>query len=573
MEEKWMMAAKRADFNKIAAKYHIDPVTARLIRNRDIITDDEIQKYLYGNKEDLYVPELMKGIPEAVDVLQKKVSLGSYIRIIGDYDIDGVMSTYILLSSLRKLGAKVDMMIPNRITDGYGINIELVRQAKEAGVDTILTCDNGIAAREQSAYAKEMGMTVIVTDHHEVPYDEQEDGTKEYLLPPADVIVNPKQPQDTYPFRELCGAAVAYKLMTALYEKSGRIQEADELLEYAAFATIGDVMDLVGENRIIVKEGLEQLRHTKNLGLEELMKINGIAPDKLTPYHIGFVLGPCMNASGRLDTAKRSLELLLSQSREQAARLAGDLKDLNDSRKALTQEGMEEAFELIEHSELSEDNVLVVYLPNCHESLAGIIAGRVRERYHKPAFVLTNGEDGNVKGSGRSTENYSMFQEMSKCKDLFLKFGGHPMAAGLSVIKDNIEPLRKTLNKNCSLTKDDLIPRVSIDVPMPISYVREDLIREFGILEPYGKGNTKPVFAQNDLLVDGIRVLGKNRNVVKMRLTDYQTSMDGIYFGDVEKFIEEIHNGQTISITYYPDINEYNGNRSLQIVVTHYRKR
>lgn len=573
MEEKWMMAAKRADFNKIAAKYHIDPVTARLIRNRDIITDDEIQKYLYGNKEDLYVPELMKGIPEAVDVLQKKVSLGSYIRIIGDYDIDGVMSTYILLSSLRKLGAKVDMMIPNRITDGYGINIELVRQAKEAGVDTILTCDNGIAAREQIAYAKEMGMTVIVTDHHEVPYDEQEDGTKEYLLPPADVIVNSKQPQDTYPFRELCGAAVAYKLMTALYEKSGRIQEADELLEYAAFATIGDVMDLVGENRIIVKEGLEQLRHTKNLGLEELMKINGIAPDKLTPYHIGFVLGPCMNASGRLDTAKRSLELLLSQSREQAARLAGDLKDLNDSRKALTQEGMEEAFELIEHSELSEDNVLVVYLPNCHESLAGIIAGRVRERYHKPAFVLTNGEDGNVKGSGRSTENYSMFQEMSKCKDLFLKFGGHPMAAGLSVIKDNIEPLRKTLNKNCSLTKDDLIPRVSIDVPMPISYVREDLIREFGILEPYGKGNTKPVFAQNDLLVDGIRVLGKNRNVVKMRLTDYQTSMDGIYFGDVEKFIEEIHNGQTISITYYPDINEYNGNRSLQIVVTHYRKR
>lgn len=569
--EKWMVAAKRADFKGIGERFGIDQVTARIIRNRDVIGEKAIEKYLHGSRKDFYSPWLLKDMEKAVSILQEKIENRNRIRIIGDYDIDGVMSTYILLESLRGLGCDVDMMIPNRITDGYGINEHLIEQAWQEGRDTIITCDNGIAAVTQIRKAKDLGMTVIVTDHHEVPFEDLEGGRKE-ILPPADAIVNPKQKACSYPFAGLCGAVVAMKVMEALYEKMApEVDLVDKMLPFAGIATIGDVMDLQDENRILVKEGLQRLHHTTNLGLQELIRVNNLEPENISPYHIGFILGPCLNASGRLDTAKRALQLLLADSREEAAVLAGDLKNLNESRKEMTAQGLEKAIEQVESTSMMEDTVLVVFLPECHESLAGIIAGRLRERYHKPSFVLTRGEEG-VKGSGRSIESYSMYEKLCECKEYLTKFGGHPMAAGLSLEEENVERFRRKLNEQSGLTEEDLVEKVTIDVPMPIHYIRKDLVQELSLLEPFGKGNEKPLFAQKNLWISQMRVFGKNRNVVKLRLTDENGyPMDGVYFGNGDEFAEEGRGKRKISIVYYPDINMYQGRESLQVIIRHYQ--
>ena len=566
-----MVAAKRADFKGIGERFGIDQVTARIIRNRDVIGEKAIEKYLHGSRKDFYSPWLLKDMEKAVAILQEKIENRNRIRIIGDYDIDGVMSTYILLESLRGLGCDVDMMIPNRITDGYGINEHLIEQAWQEGRDTIITCDNGIAAVTQIRKAKDLGMTVIVTDHHEVPFEDLE-GERKEILPPADAIVNPKQKACSYPFAGLCGAVVAMKVMEALYEKMApEVDLVDKMLPFAGIATIGDVMDLQDENRILVKEGLQRLHHTTNLGLQELIRVNNLEPENISPYHIGFILGPCLNASGRLDTAKRALQLLLADSREEAAVLAGDLKNLNESRKEMTAQGLEKAIEQVESTSMMEDMVLVVFLPECHESLAGIIAGRLRERYHKPSFVLTRGEEG-VKGSGRSIESYSMYEKLCECKEYLTKFGGHPMAAGLSLEEENVERFRRKLNEQSGLTDEDLVEKVTIDVPMPIHYIRKDLVQELSLLEPFGKGNEKPLFAQKNLWVSQMRVFGKNRNVVKMRLTDENGyPMDGVYFGNGDEFAEEGRGKRKISIVYYPDINMYQGRESLQVIIRHYQ--
>lgn len=561
--EKWVVAAKRADFNRIAKDFSIDPVLARLIRNRDIIGNDQIQTYLYGSKDQLYSPWLMKDMRKAVDILRKKIRDHARIRVIGDYDIDGVMSTYILETGLRRVGADVDVMIPNRISDGYGLNEQLIRKAKEDDRDTIVTCDNGISAFEQIKKAKNLGMTVIVTDHHELL-----DG----MIPDADAVINPKQQDCTYPFSGLCGAGVAYKLIAALYETCGIAKEETEaFLEYAAFATVGDVMDLVGENRIIVKEGLKQLHHTENRGLRELMRVNELQPEAVSAYHIGYVLGPCMNASGRLDTAKRALELLRSSNREDAARLAGDLKNLNESRKAMTLQGVELAVEQVEKNGIKENKVYVIYLPECHESLAGIIAGRIREMYYHPVFVLTKAEDG-IKGSGRSIESYHMFDAMARCREVFTHFGGHKMAAGLSLREEDIPKMRSRLNETCELEEDDFIQKITIDVPMPFSYITKELIGQLTLLEPFGKGNTKPVFAQKNINVLNHRIIGKNRNVLSMKLDDGMGRViDGICFQNAQELEKRILSRKSVAVTYYPAINEYQGRETIQVVISHFQ--
>lgn len=568
--EKWVVAAKKADFNQIGQQFHIDPVIARLIRNRDVVGEEKIREYLLGTVEEIPSPWLMKDMEKAVDILERKIQQQAKIRIIGDYDIDGVTSTYILLKGLTRIGANVDTYIPDRVADGYGIHEHLIDRAGEDGIDTIVTCDNGIAATAEIQMAKDKGMTVIVTDHHEIPYRE-ENGERQVILPPADAILNPKQYDCPYPNKNLCGAVVAFKYITALYERFGVPEkELEDYYELAAIATVGDVMDLQGENRILVKEGLRRLKETKNPGLQELIRANALEDAKITAYHIGFVLGPCINASGRLDTAARSLQLLNAQTIEEAAKLAGDLTALNQSRKALTEKGKEEAIRLIETTDLKNDRVLVVYLPDCHESLAGIIAGRLREKYHKPAFVLTRGET-SAKGSGRSIESYSMYEELVKCADLMVQFGGHPMAAGLSIKEENIEAFRRQLNENCTLTEENLRPKIVIDVPMPVSYITKELVEQISLLEPFGKGNTKPVFAQKGLRVLDSSILGKNKNVVKVKLLDPQgVPMEGIYFGEAEEFAGFLKEHDTIAVTYYPEINRFRGRESLQIIIQNY---
>ena len=576
--EKWFLSAKRADFQEIGRKFGIDAVTARLIRNRDVVGDEAVREYLYGSRKDLYAPQLMKDCRKTAEILKEKIAEKKKIRVIGDYDIDGVNATCILYKGLIRCGAEADVEIPDRMKDGYGLNKNLIQYAYEEGIDTILTCDNGIAAVDEIAEAKRLGMTVLITDHHEL----------QERIPAADAIVNPKQPECTYPYKSLCGAAVAYKLMICLYELCGiPVEETDAFIEFAAIATVGDVMDLTGENRILVKEGLKMINQTSNRGLKALIRANGLEDAQISSYHIGFVLGPCINASGRLDTAKRALELLLAEDDAVAEDLAHTLKELNDERKDMTQQGVAQAIELIEEGVLKEDKVLVVYLPDCHESLAGIIAGRIRERYHKPVFVLTDAAD-SLKGSGRSIETYNMFAEMSKCAELFTKFGGHPMAAGLSLPRENMEAFHKKINENSVLTEDDFIPKVTIDVPMPISYITERLVEELGLLEPFGKGNTKPLFAEKSLNILSARILGKNRNVIKLQVLGAAgTVMEAMYFGDVERFQEYLRekfghteteklfqgreNAVTLSLAYYPGINEFRGNRTLQIVIQSYQ--
>lgn len=585
--ENWVLLRKGADFQHISEKFHISPRVASLIRNRDVIGDDAIEKYLNGTIADLYDGMLMKDMDKAVAVLGEKIKENAKIRIIGDYDIDGIQSTYILLEGFRMLGADVDSDIPDRMKDGYGLNRNLIDRALEADVDTIVTCDNGIAAAEEIAYAKSMGMTVVVTDHHEVPYTEIGAGRR-YILPEADAVVDPKQEDCTYPFKGLCGAAVAYKLVEALMEAMGKdAEDADYLMENVAIATIGDVMNLVDENRIFVKQGLDMLKRTENLGLKALMGCTGVNVDKLSPYHIGFVIGPCMNASGRLDTAKRALELLEAKKVAEADLLAGDLKALNDSRKDMTAQAVEEAFIQVENSELKDADVLVVYLPECHESLAGIVAGRIREKYYRPVFVLTKGAEG-LKGSGRSIETWHMYEGLNRVKHLLSKFGGHKMAAGLSMPEENLEQFRKEINEKSGITPEDLNEKIAIDMQLPFECVNEKFIGELAVLEPFGKGNARPVFAERQVQVESARILGKNKNVLKLQVKDlHGTRMDAMYFGDVNTFVEYVRekfgdiacecllrghgHGIVMAFTYYPDINEYQGVRTPQIVIQNYK--
>lgn len=585
--ENWVLLRKGANFQHISEKFHISPRVASLIRNRDVIGDDAIEKYLNGTIADLYDGMLMKDMDKAVAVLGEKIKENAKIRIIGDYDIDGIQSTYILLEGFRMLGADVDSDIPDRMKDGYGLNRNLIDRALEADVDTIITCDNGIAAAEEIAYAKSMGMTIVVTDHHEVPYTEIGAGRR-YILPEADAVVDPKQEDCTYPFKGLCGAAVAYKLVEALMEAMGKdAEDADYLMENVAIATIGDVMDLVDENRIFVKQGLDMLKRTENLGLKALMECTGVNVDKLSPYHIGFVIGPCMNASGRLDTAKRALELLEAKKVAEADLLAGDLKALNDSRKDMTAQAVEEAFIQVENSELKDADVLVVYLPECHESLAGIVAGRIREKYYRPVFVLTKGAEG-LKGSGRSIETWHMYEGLNRVKHLLSKFGGHKMAAGLSMPEENLEQFRKEINEKSGITPEDLNEKIAIDMQLPFECVNEKFIGELAVLEPFGKGNARPVFAERQVQVESARILGKNKNVLKLQVKDlHGTRMDAMYFGDVNTFVEYVRekfgdiacecllrghgHGIVMAFTYYPDINEYQGVRTPQIVIQNYK--
>ena len=592
MEEKkelWMVQTKRADFSGLAMRLGVSPVAVRVMRNRGLTEEAEMRKYLYGTLDDLYDPRLMKGMEQAAELIARKLKEGKHVRIIGDYDIDGVCSTYILLKGFQRAAkelsqrcsleagrysvekendAQIDYEIPDRIKDGYGINESIIRQASADGVDTLVTCDNGIAALREISIAKQLGMTVVVTDHHEVPVDEYGQ-----ILPPADAVVDPKQDGETYPYHEICGAVVAWKLINVIYEDLG-IPEHEwmELLEFAAIATVGDVMKLQDENRLIVKYGLKKIGSTKNTGLRMLVEKNNLDINNLSAYHIGFVIGPCLNAGGRLKSAKIALRMLLEQDPDRVSGLADELKELNDVRKDMTARGETEAIEQVERFYMS-DKVLVVFLPECHESLAGIIAGRLREHFHKPSFVLTRGEQ-SAKGSGRSIEAYHMYQGLCEVSDLLVKFGGHPMAAGLSIEESDIDEFRRRLNENAKLTEDDFVPQIWIDVPMPFEYVNEKIVDEVKGLEPFGQGNEKPLFAQKSLTIRNVRVLGKNRNVVKMNLvTNTGHPFDGLLFADGDRFLEEQTGQNTIDMIYYPDVNEYNGTRTLQAIIKNYKFR
>ncbi len=590
MEEKkelWMVQTKRADFSGLAMRLGVSPVAVRVMRNRGLTEEAEMRKYLYGTLDDLYDPRLMKGMEQAAELIARKLKEGKHVRIIGDYDIDGVCSTYILLKGFQRAAkelsqrcsleagrysvekendAQIDYEIPDRIKDGYGINESIIRQASADGVDTLVTCDNGIAALREISIAKQLGMTVVVTDHHEVPVDEYGQ-----ILPPADAVVDPKQDGETYPFHEICGAVVAWKLIRVLYEKLG-IPESEwmDLLEFAAIATVGDVMKLQDENRLIVKYGLKKIGSTKNTGLRKLIEKNNLDIENLSAYHIGFVIGPCLNAGGRLKSAKVALRMLLAEDPERAGEMADELKELNDMRKDMTAKGETEAIEQVE-KQYMDDKVLVVFLPECHESLAGIIAGRLREHFHKPSFVLTRGET-TAKGSGRSIEQYHMYQGLCKVSDLLVKFGGHPMAAGLSLEEKDIDEFRRRLNADAELTEEDFVPKIWIDVPMPFEYVNEKIVQELKDLEPFGQGNEKPLFAQKSLVIRNARVLGKNRNVVKLNLvTETGQPVDGLLFADGDRFLEEQAGRNMIDMIYYPDVNEYNGTRTLQAVIRNYK--
>lgn len=585
--EKWIEIRKGGNFMEMAKKYGIDPLIARIIRNRDIIDEKEITEYLYGGKEALHNPHLLKDVDKAAEIIAEGIAGKKAMRIIGDYDIDGVNATYILLEGIRRCGGNVDAAIPDRMKDGYGINEHLIEQALSDGKELLITCDNGIAAINEINFAKEKGMTVVVTDHHEIPYRNTEQG-KEFLRSNADAIVNPKQKDCLYPCKGICGAVVAWKLVQVLYERMDiSVKEADDFIENAGFATVGDVMDLTGENRILVKLGLKALEHTKNPGMKALIAKNKLSDKPLSAYHIGFVLGPCINASGRLDTAKRSLELLLEKDTVKASALAGELVELNESRKYMTQQETQKALEQIEKEGREKDKVLVVYLPECHESLAGIIAGRIREAYQRPVFVLTRGEEG-VKGSGRSIEAYSMFDKMTEVAELFTKYGGHPMAAGLSMQEEDIDKLREQLNQKAELSEEDMAEVVRLDAVLPMSYFTVDTIRQLSVLEPCGKSNTKPVFADRNIKITRAGIVGVNRNVLKLHLLDSMGNpVAGVYFGEVEKFLtflsekfgsEEVdaamhgrENSIQFAAVYEPAVDTYSGRESVQAIIRRFR--
>ena len=580
--EKWFIKNKKADFDLIARNFGISPVLARLAVNRGVSSGEELEKYLRPLMEHLHNPYLMKDMDKTCEILKRKIAEGKAIRIIGDYDVDGVMAAYILYQALRKCGARADYEIPDRIKDGYGINMQIVEAAASDGIDTIITCDNGIAAREQVTFAKKMGMTVLITDHHDIPIGES--------LPPADTIVNPKQETCAYPFKGICGAVVAYKLAEVLYEAFGfeKKQAEEEFLEFAAIATVCDVMDLVNENRALVKHGIDKLKRTRNIGLQKLIQVNQLENANLSAYHLGFVIGPCINASGRLESAKIALKLFLTEENGKAELLARELKLLNEERKDMTEENLEKAIAMVEETELLEDKVLLVFLPECHESLAGIIAGRLRERYNRPTIVLTRGKEG-LKGSGRSTPEYSMFEEISKCKEYLTKFGGHPMAAGLSLKEENLEAFRKALNENTVLTEEDLIPKVSFDMVLPLEEISLPLIREIDFLEPYGKENVRPLFAVKDLFVTGARTIGKEKNMLRLTVQSsssrisytamlfrgydlFADRMDEKYGeGTFERILSGTASPVAMDFVFYPSVNEYNGIESVQIIIQNFK--
>lgn len=571
MNSKWMVYAKKADFKQIASEYGIDQVLARIIRNRDICGSKDIDMYLNGNLNDIHNPHSMKDADKFVDIITKKIEEHKPVRIIGDYDIDGICSIYILFCGLKAAGADVDYVVPHRINDGYGINEHLIDSAINEGIDTIVTCDNGIAAYNQVRYAKDNGITMIVTDHHDVPFEIKDD-KKVYNVPPADAVINPKQADCDYPFKLLCGAGVAYKLISLLYDRLGLDKkELEDYIEFMAIATVGDIVDLIDENRIVVKYGLKHIVHTKNTGLRALIEECQLDINNISSYHIGFVIGPCLNASGRLDTARQAIEIMLCKDNEKAHNMAKELIALNNERKSMTEQETQKAIELVENTGLLKDRVLVVYLKDCHESIAGIIAGRIKERYYRPTFVITNAEDG-AKGSGRSIEGYNMYEEINKCKNVLTKYGGHPMAAGLSLAISDIDIFRKMLNDNAILTDEDLIPKMWIDVPMPVSYANIRLVNQLKLLEPFGKGNEKPVFADRNLYVKTASVIGKNKNVLRCQLE----TEDGTYVPAVQFGINNIDDipraGMRISIIYYPDINTFNGIMSLQIIIKEWKE-
>ena len=569
--ERWVLLRKGADFEAIGKKYQISPRLACLIRNRDVIGEEAIERYLNGTISDLYDGMLMKDADKAIDILKEKIAEEKKIRVIGDYDIDGICSIYILFCCLKAAGADVDYVVPHRINDGYGINEHLIDNAINEGIDTIVTCDNGIAAYNQVRYAKDNGITMIVTDHHDVPFEIKDD-KKVYIVPPADAVINPKQADCDYPFKLLCGAGVAYKLISLLYDRLGLDKkELEDYIEFMAIATVGDIVDLIDENRIVVKYGLKHIAHTKNTGLRALIEECQLDINNISSYHIGFVIGPCLNASGRLDTARQAIELMLCKDNEKAHNMAKELIALNNERKSMTEQETQKAIELVENTGLLKDRVLVIYLKDCHESIAGIIAGRIKERYYRPTFVITNAEDG-AKGSGRSIEGYNMYEEINKCKNVLTKYGGHPMAAGLSLAISDIDIFRKMLNDNAILTDEDLIPKMWIDVPMPVSYANIRLVNQLKLLEPFGKGNEKPVFADRNLYVKTASVIGKNKNVLRCQLE----TEDGTYVPAVQFGINNIDDipraGMRISIIYYPDINTFNGIMSLQIIIKEWKE-
>ena len=588
--EKWFVAAKKADIDAWSKKFNITPVTARIIRNRDIFSEEDVEKYLNGTFLDMYPPEAMLDLEDAAAIIEEQLRSGKKMRVIGDYDVDGITASHILTKGLRALSADVDTVIPHRMQDGYGLNDRLIEQAYEDGIRTIVTCDNGIAAAPQIALAAEKKITVVVTDHHEVPYTE-EDGVRTEILPPAAAVVDPKRADCTYPFKNICGAVVAYKLIELLLRRS-ELEPAekqgllDEFLQLAAVATVCDVMDLLDENRIIVKEGLKRIHTKPCMGLKALIEVNGIEPGKLSAYHLGFVIGPCLNATGRLDTATRALELLVAHDTRTAVTIAGELKEMNDSRKTMTLMGLEQASKYVEENHMEEDKILVIYLPACHESLAGIIAGRIREKYGKPAFVLTKGEEG-VKGSGRSIESYHMYEAMTACKELFTKYGGHEMAAGLSMEEENVPILRRRLNAECSLTEEDFIPKIHIDVPMPLAYADRKLAEELSILEPFGTANPKPLFACKNVSFLSGKKLGAKGNFAKYRVLHEGREYEVVYFGGLDKFhafleekfgvgaAEKLYQyqarcGYELSITYQLGMNSYMGRTEVQVVMQNY---
>nr|WP_288523574.1 single-stranded-DNA-specific exonuclease RecJ [uncultured Romboutsia sp.] len=581
--EKWLLRNRKVDLKAMSEKYKISQLLCKLMVNRDIIDENIINSYINPVYKYLHSPKTMKDVVIAVDIIKRKIQENKKIRIIGDYDVDGIISVFILYTALKKCGANVDYEIPDRIKDGYGINENIVKVAYDEGVDTIITCDNGISAIDQIQYAKDLGLTVIVTDHHDVPFIE-EDGVRTFLSSQADAIINPKQIECEYKFKSICGAGVAFKLMEALYEEIGMDkEECYKLIEFVAIATVCDVVDLIDENRIFVKNGLEMLNNSKNIGINALKKACGLEDKEITAYHLGFVIGPCLNASGRLDSAKKGLELLLMEDDEEAKNLAQEIVDLNDARKNMTKEGVDRAINIIDSTDINNDKILVVYIPDIHESLAGIVAGRVKEKYNKPTIILTKSEEG-VKGSARSIEEYNMFEGLLACKELLDKFGGHPMAAGLSLQEDKVDELRIALNNKCELTDEDLTRKIMIDSSLPLEYLNLHLIEELNVLEPFGKGNSKPVFGVRDAKITKAMLLGKDKNVLKLKLlTNNNITIDAMIFNDLENFESKIiekygnegldnlynksNNNIPMDFTFYPSINEWNGNKSIQIVV------
>lgn len=591
-KSKWIYKnLKSPEFNVLAEKFGVHPAIIKILADRGVQGEDAVREYLEADIATVSDGSELTDMQRGVDIIYDAVKAGKYIRIMGDYDVDGVTSIYILYKGLTGLGAKCDKFIPHRITDGYGLHEPAIRDAYEAGVQVILTCDNGIAAANEIKLAKELGMTVVVTDHHEVPYEirnfcptddsanaeedgegevpynEAEAGTRHYIIPDADAVIDPKRPEDDGVFKEICGAVVAWKFMGCLYKKFGKEQEFknSDFLEIASLGTVCDVMELQHDNRAIVKEGLKKMQNTSNIGLQALLEVLGLRDKALTSYDYGFKIGPCINAEGRLDTANEAFDLLVETDYDTAIKRAEQMRDLNVERQNLTKEGMEEAFKIID-AEMQDDKVLVVYLPEAHESIAGIIAGKIRERYCKPAFVLTKGDGDFLKGSGRSIEAYSMYEKLVEVKDLMLGFGGHPMAAGLSLKEENLEKFRQELNVRSGLTDADFIPKVMIDVILPVDFLTQNFIRQLEILEPFGKGNEKPVFAQSSVKANRAEIIGKNKNVLKITFNS-RNCKSGVCFHDIEtkeQFLNQNGKLYDFKMLYYPTLNEWNGVTSIQ---------